>query len=41
MQEFYNETFLNAQKQLDHVARMMNLDTGIHGGSYLQVRGNR
>jgi len=30
MQEFYNETFLNAQKQLDHVARMMNLDTGIH-----------
>lgn len=30
MQEFYNETFLNAQKQLDHVAQLMNLDTGIH-----------
>ncbi len=30
MQEFYNETFLNAQKQLDHVAQLMNLDAGIH-----------
>jgi glutamate dehydrogenase (NAD(P)+) len=30
MQEFYNETFLNAQKQLDEVARKMNLDAGIH-----------
>lgn len=30
MQEFYNETFLNAQKQLDHVARLMNLDAGVH-----------
>ncbi|HEY9746204.1 MAG TPA: Glu/Leu/Phe/Val dehydrogenase [Oculatellaceae cyanobacterium] len=30
MQEFYNETFLNAQKQLDEVARLMNLDAGIH-----------
>lgn len=30
MQEFYNETFLNAQKQLDHVAHLMNLDAGVH-----------
>jgi glutamate dehydrogenase (NAD(P)+) len=30
MQEFYNETFLNAQKQLDQVAQLMNLDAGIH-----------
>jgi glutamate dehydrogenase (NAD(P)+) len=30
MQEFYNETFLNAQKRLDQVARLMNLDAGIH-----------
>lgn len=30
MHEFYNETFLNAQKQLDQVAQLMNLDTGIH-----------
>lgn len=30
MQEYYNETFLNAQKQLDEVARQMNLDAGIH-----------
>lgn len=30
MQEFCNETFLNAQKQLDEVAQLMNLDAGIH-----------
>lgn len=30
MHEFYNETFLNAQKQLDQVAKLMNLDAGIH-----------
>jgi glutamate dehydrogenase (NAD(P)+) len=30
MQEFYNETFLNAQKQLDQVAQLMNLDAGVH-----------
>jgi glutamate dehydrogenase (NAD(P)+) len=30
MHEFYNETFLNAQKQLDQVAELMNLDAGIH-----------
>ncbi|MEM0951832.1 MAG: Glu/Leu/Phe/Val dehydrogenase [Cyanobacteria bacterium P01_H01_bin.74] len=30
MKEFYTETFLNAQKQLDEVARLMNLDSGIH-----------
>jgi glutamate dehydrogenase (NAD(P)+) len=30
MNEFYNETFLNAQKQLDQVASLMNLDSGIH-----------
>ncbi len=30
MHEFYNETFLNAQKQLDEVAKLMNLDAGIH-----------
>jgi glutamate dehydrogenase (NAD(P)+) len=30
MHEFYNETFLNAQKQLDQVAQLMNLDAGIH-----------
>lgn len=30
MQEYYNETFLNAQKQLDQVAKAMNLDAGIH-----------
>ncbi|MEB3286586.1 MAG: Glu/Leu/Phe/Val dehydrogenase [Vampirovibrionales bacterium] len=29
MQEYYNETFLNAQKQLDEVAELMNLDAGI------------
>jgi len=29
MNEFYNETFLNAQKQLDQVAGLMNLDSGI------------
>jgi glutamate dehydrogenase (NAD(P)+) len=30
MQEFNNETFLMAQKQLDEVAALMNLDAGIH-----------
>jgi glutamate dehydrogenase (NAD(P)+) len=30
MQEFYNETFLMAQRQLDEVAERMNLDVGIH-----------
>lgn len=30
MQEFSNETFLMAQKQLDEVAALMNLDAGIH-----------
>lgn len=30
MQEYYNETFLNAQKQLDQVAHLMNLDAGVH-----------
>jgi glutamate dehydrogenase (NAD(P)+) len=30
MKEFNNETFLNAQRQLDEVARLMNLDSGIH-----------
>ncbi len=30
MLEFHNETFLNAQRQLDYVAEMMNLDAGIH-----------
>jgi glutamate dehydrogenase (NAD(P)+) len=30
MQEFYNKTFLMAQKQLDEVAELMNLDAGIH-----------
>lgn len=30
MQEYYNETFLNAQKQLDQVAQLMNLDAGVH-----------
>jgi glutamate dehydrogenase (NAD(P)+) len=30
MQEFYNETFLMAQRQLDYVANLMNLDAGIH-----------
>jgi len=30
MQEYYNETFLNAQKQLDEVAQLMNLDAGVH-----------
>ena len=29
MREYYNETFLNAQRQLDEVAEMMNLDAGI------------
>lgn len=29
MQEYFNETFLNAQQQLDEVAEIMNLDTGI------------
>ncbi len=28
--EFHNETFLNAQRQLDSVAELMNLDAGIH-----------
>lgn len=30
MQEYYNETFVNAQKQLDEVAQLMNLDAGVH-----------
>jgi glutamate dehydrogenase (NAD(P)+) len=30
MQEYYNETFINAQKQLDEVAQLMNLDAGVH-----------
>lgn len=30
MKEFYNETFYMAQRQLDSVARAMNLDAGIH-----------
>lgn len=30
MQEFYNETFMMAQRQLDEVAEQMNLDVGIH-----------
>ncbi len=30
MHEFHNETFLNAQRQLDFVAELMNLDAGIH-----------
>jgi glutamate dehydrogenase (NAD(P)+) len=30
MQEFYNETFRMAQRQLDEVAQLMNLDAGIH-----------
>jgi glutamate dehydrogenase (NAD(P)+) len=30
MQEFYNETFRMAQRQLDEVAQLMNLDSGIH-----------
>lgn len=30
MLEYQNETFLNAQRQLDHVAQLMNLDAGIH-----------
>ena len=30
MHEFYNETFMNAQKQLDEVADLMQLDPGIH-----------
>jgi glutamate dehydrogenase (NAD(P)+) len=30
MQEFYNETFLMAQRQLDQVASLMHLDAGIH-----------
>lgn len=30
MDEFENETFRNAQKQLDHVAGLMNLEAGIH-----------
>jgi glutamate dehydrogenase (NAD(P)+) len=29
MQEYYNETFLNAQRQLEAVAKLMNLDAGI------------
>ncbi len=29
MQEYNNETFLNAQRQLDEVARLMNLDAGV------------
>ncbi|MGE0199985.1 MAG: Glu/Leu/Phe/Val dehydrogenase [Candidatus Melainabacteria bacterium] len=29
MQEYYNETFINAQKQLDVVARLINLDRGV------------
>lgn len=30
MQEYLNETFINAQKQLDEVAALMNLDAGVH-----------
>ncbi|MCA9799306.1 MAG: Glu/Leu/Phe/Val dehydrogenase [Cyanobacteria bacterium HKST-UBA04] len=30
MHEYSNETFLNAQRQLDEVAELMNLDAGIH-----------
>jgi glutamate dehydrogenase (NAD(P)+) len=30
MIEFHNETFLNAQRQLDYVAELMHLDVGIH-----------
>jgi len=30
LSEFHNETFLNAQHQLDMVAELMNLDPGIH-----------
>ncbi|MBX2861616.1 MAG: Glu/Leu/Phe/Val dehydrogenase [Vampirovibrio sp.] len=30
MQEYHNETFLMAQQQLDEVAELMNLETGIH-----------
>jgi glutamate dehydrogenase (NAD(P)+) len=30
MQEYQNETFSNAQKQLDEVALLMNLDAGVH-----------
>ena len=30
MHEYDNETFLNAQKQLDEVAKLMNLDAGVH-----------
>ena len=30
MKEFYNETFDMAQKQLDAVAEIMNLDAGVH-----------
>lgn len=29
MQEYYNETFLNAQRQLETVAKLMNLDAGV------------
>ena len=28
--EFENETFHNAQQQLDKVAKLINLDAGIH-----------
>lgn len=30
MREYFNETFINAQKQLDDVAKLINLDTGVH-----------
>lgn len=30
MEEFYNQTYLMAQRQLDEVAELMNLDAGIH-----------
>jgi glutamate dehydrogenase (NAD(P)+) len=30
MHEYLNETFSNAQKQLDEVAQLMNLDAGVH-----------
>ena len=30
LKEFYNETFVMAQRQLDEVAKAMNLDAGVH-----------
>ena len=30
LKEFYNETFVMAQRQLDEVAKTMNLDAGVH-----------